>query len=154
MLQNNPTSTFKTDPALISLYGIAKNAQTRIQTMMIEDLEEDRLLRLLELNDLINSIIQNYDDLKQGNSIHSVKNVKKEVVKKEVVKKKVVKKEVNLIDFDVDETPLDTRNNVQPNNDLAFLDFTVYLYLHLNFDLIEYRITQHQHQSRGINTKR
>ncbi|KAI8799943.1 putative ADP-ribosylation factor-binding protein C25H2.16c, partial [Cladochytrium replicatum] len=64
------------DPALEDLFASAKSAQSRIQKM-IEDVDEnttERIERLLELNDIINTVLENFSAFKSGN-LMSITNI-------------------------------------------------------------------------------
>ncbi|KAI9209029.1 VHS domain-containing protein [Polychytrium aggregatum] len=60
---------FKHDSTIEELFGSSKSAQTRIQSLVSSGEEEDRMERLLELNDLINTVIAKYEDFKSGKSV-------------------------------------------------------------------------------------
>lgn len=54
---------------LTDLFKLAESAQKRIQEMMMlessgEEEGEDRMMRLLDLNDLINTVLSNYQNFK------------------------------------------------------------------------------------------
>ncbi|KAI8811026.1 VHS domain-containing protein [Cladochytrium replicatum] len=87
------------DPVLEDLYASAISSQSRIQKI-IEDIDEntaDRVERLLELNDTINTVLENFNAFKSGKllSISKISLSSKEI---EVASKKVP--QMNLIDLD------------------------------------------------------
>ncbi|TPX32721.1 hypothetical protein SmJEL517_g04196 [Synchytrium microbalum] len=57
------------DPNLEELHATAKTAQTRIQKLVSDGDDDSRIGRLLELNDLINTVITKYADYKAGKPI-------------------------------------------------------------------------------------
>ncbi|KAI8897573.1 VHS domain-containing protein [Globomyces pollinis-pini] len=70
MLNQKTTSDFKKKDATIEdLYSSAKTAQTRLQKFIEDNDDEDRLGRLLEMNDLINIVLKKYSDLKSGKEV-------------------------------------------------------------------------------------
>jgi hypothetical protein len=48
------------------LYKEAKASSTKIQSLIAEESNEKKLTRLLELNDLVNLVIANYESFKAG----------------------------------------------------------------------------------------
>ncbi|TPX44717.1 hypothetical protein SeMB42_g04242 [Synchytrium endobioticum] len=65
----SPQDRLMNDPNLDELYASAKTAQARIQKLISENDQEDRIARLLELNDLINAVLTKYLDYKAGKPI-------------------------------------------------------------------------------------
>ncbi|KAJ3184347.1 hypothetical protein HDU85_001652 [Gaertneriomyces sp. JEL0708] len=57
---------YRPDTTIEDLLGNAKAAQVRIQKLLESGEEEERMGRLLEVNDLINTVIKKHDDFKAG----------------------------------------------------------------------------------------
>ncbi|KAJ3219871.1 hypothetical protein HK099_004551 [Clydaea vesicula] len=100
-----PKDRWESDSKLEELHGQVKTAQTRIQNMITNSENEERMERLLELNDVINTVLSNYEHFKNGT------DGKKEVTISAPGKMNTspLSKEPNgaicLIDFDDDVTP-------------------------------------------------
>ncbi|KAJ3120124.1 hypothetical protein HK098_004868 [Nowakowskiella sp. JEL0407] len=69
LINKKPEDRRILDPTMEELYGAAKTAQTRIQKMIEEDEDGERIERLLGLNDLINTVIGKYGDFKSGKGV-------------------------------------------------------------------------------------
>ncbi|KAJ3285252.1 hypothetical protein HK104_009580 [Borealophlyctis nickersoniae] len=67
--QKKPEDRWQKDSTVEELYGSAKAAQLRIQKLVEGGDDDERMARLLELNDLINTVIQKHEDFKKGNPI-------------------------------------------------------------------------------------
>ncbi|KAJ1339690.1 hypothetical protein BSLG_005723 [Batrachochytrium salamandrivorans] len=67
--QRRPGESLAADSTIEELYRTAKSAQTKLQSFIELNDDEDRLARLLELNDLINIVLQKYSDVKSGKAI-------------------------------------------------------------------------------------
>ncbi|KAJ3262559.1 hypothetical protein HK103_000088 [Boothiomyces macroporosus] len=87
----------KSDATIEELYNSAKTAQTKLQKFIEENDDEDRLGRLLEMNDLINIVVQKYNDLKKGKAVQKNDFDRKEASQGS---KPAEKGAINLIDFD------------------------------------------------------
>ncbi|KAJ3313883.1 hypothetical protein HDV04_001444 [Boothiomyces sp. JEL0838] len=94
----------KSDATTEELYNSAKTAQTKLQKFIEENDDEDRLGRLLEMNgtfaltlDLINIVVQKYNDLKKGKAVQKNDFDRKEPSQGS---KPAEKGAINLIDFD------------------------------------------------------
>ncbi|KAJ3276389.1 hypothetical protein HDV01_005012 [Terramyces sp. JEL0728] len=87
----------KSDSTIEELYTSAKTAQTKLQKFIEENDDEDRLGRLLEMNDLINIVVQKYSDLKKGKAVQKNDFDRKEPSQ---ASKAAEKGAINLIDFD------------------------------------------------------
>ncbi|KAJ3013765.1 hypothetical protein HKX48_005532, partial [Thoreauomyces humboldtii] len=60
---------FTVDERMEELVGSTKSAQTRIRKLVEDGDEDERMERLLELNDLINTVLIKHDDYKAGKPI-------------------------------------------------------------------------------------
>ncbi|KAJ3168947.1 hypothetical protein HDU88_001274 [Geranomyces variabilis] len=69
LIQKSPNDRHKSDSTLEELLGSAKSAQSRIQKLLSDGEDDERMGRLLELNDLINTVITKHADFKAGKSI-------------------------------------------------------------------------------------
>lgn len=77
MLNQSGDLQRKSDSAIEGLYSSAKVAQGRLQKFIEDNEDEDRLgmdlnlnqARLLEMNDLTNTVIKKYSDLKAGKQV-------------------------------------------------------------------------------------
>ncbi|KAJ3182723.1 hypothetical protein HDU87_008062 [Geranomyces variabilis] len=69
LIQKSPNDRHKSDSTLEELLGSAKSAQSRIQKLLSDGEDDERMGRLLELNDLINMVITKHADFKAGKSI-------------------------------------------------------------------------------------
>ncbi|KAJ3045977.1 hypothetical protein HK097_001079 [Rhizophlyctis rosea] len=67
--QKRPDDRWQRDSTVEELYGSAKTAQPRIQKLIGDGDDDERVARLLELNDLINMVIQKYEEFKSGKPI-------------------------------------------------------------------------------------
>ncbi|KAJ3334605.1 hypothetical protein HDU91_002642, partial [Kappamyces sp. JEL0680] len=103
----------KKDTTVEELHSSAKVAQSRLQKFIEENEDEDRMSRLLELNDLINTVLQKYTDLKSG------KEVQKNSFDRKITKGQTSSSEkeaggfINLIDFD-DVQPAGPNTSASP----------------------------------------
>jgi hypothetical protein len=89
----------KIDSTIEDLHGSGKTAQNRLMKFIEENDDEARMVRLLEMNDLINMVMNKYDDLKRGNE------VQKNVIDRHAAQVGSLSSEpaggaINLIDFD------------------------------------------------------
>ncbi|KAJ3043112.1 hypothetical protein HDV00_005726 [Rhizophlyctis rosea] len=67
--QKKPEDRWQRDSTVEELYGSAKTAQPRIQKLIGDGDDDERIARLLELNDLINLVINKYEEFKSGKPI-------------------------------------------------------------------------------------
>jgi ADP-ribosylation factor-binding protein GGA len=69
IMAKKPSDRFDKDRTMEELYGHAKSAQTRIQKILEEDHDEERIGRLLEMNDMINHVLECYNNFMAGKPI-------------------------------------------------------------------------------------
>ncbi|KAJ3020640.1 hypothetical protein HKX48_000486 [Thoreauomyces humboldtii] len=69
LIQKQPDERYRPDSTMEELLGSTKSAQARIQKLISENDEDDRMGRLLELNDLINTVLSKYTDFKAGRAV-------------------------------------------------------------------------------------
>jgi hypothetical protein len=93
----SPQDFKKPDSTIEELYGSTKTAQGRLQKFIEDNDDEDRLNRLLELNDLINTVIEKYTDLKNGKQVQKNSFDRPNVSES---KSSEPRGAINLIDFD------------------------------------------------------
>lgn len=109
MLANaqNQGSIDSSDETLVELYSSLKVAQPKIQKIIQEEQDDDDAVQdLLKLNDVVNSLVQKYQYLKNGD-VNSASKVN--------VNSASAQQSLSLIDFDDDEptpSPQQTNNNV------------------------------------------
>ena len=51
------------------LHNVAKSAQSRIQKLITESDDDEKMETYLQINDLINNTLQKYDDIKAGKTV-------------------------------------------------------------------------------------
>ena len=96
--QKKPSEMLVKDTALESLYTAAKAAQIKLRNFIENNEDEDRLGRLLELNDLINTVLNKHDNLKSGKSVKDLAIDRKASSAQD--KSPIQPGLINLIDFD------------------------------------------------------
>ncbi|TPX71443.1 hypothetical protein SpCBS45565_g00998 [Spizellomyces sp. 'palustris'] len=69
LIQKSPEDRWRPDSTVEELLGSAKSAQSRIQKLISSGEEDEKMGRLLELNDLINMVINKHADFKAGKPI-------------------------------------------------------------------------------------
>jgi hypothetical protein len=69
IMAKKPSDRYDKDRTLEELHGHAKSAQIRIQKILEEDHDEERIGRLLEMNDMINHVLQSYSNFMAGKPI-------------------------------------------------------------------------------------
>ncbi|KAI8820394.1 VHS domain-containing protein [Fimicolochytrium jonesii] len=69
LTQKQPEDRHKHDSTMEELLGSAKSAQSRIQKLISDGDDDERMGRLLETNDLINTVINKHADFKAGKPI-------------------------------------------------------------------------------------
>jgi hypothetical protein len=95
--QKSPQDFKKPDSTIEELYGSTKTAQGRLQKFIEDNDDEDRLNRLLELNDLINTVIEKYADLKNGKQVQKNSFDRQNISETKAAEPRGA---INLIDFD------------------------------------------------------
>ncbi|KAJ8329891.1 ARF-binding protein [Batrachochytrium dendrobatidis] len=98
--QRRPGESLAADSTIEELYGTAKSAQTKLQSFIELNDDEDRLARLLELNDLINIVLQKYSDVKSGKAIRHNDFDRKQAASEKSSNAPDSVGPINLIDFD------------------------------------------------------
>ncbi|KAI8922909.1 VHS domain-containing protein [Entophlyctis helioformis] len=98
--QKRPGDNLKNDGTIEELYSNAKSAQTKLQNFIANNDDEDRLARLLELNDLINTVIQKHRDIRQGKPVQHNDMDRKPTPSSANDKSPIKAGPINLIDFD------------------------------------------------------
>nr|KAJ3421611.1 hypothetical protein HK105_002933 [Polyrhizophydium stewartii] len=100
--QRRPGESLSKDQTISELYAAAKSAQTKLQSFIETNDDEDRLNRLLELNDLINTVLQKYADIKSGKPVqrNSVDRKRTASSDKDRTSPSAAAGPINLIDFD------------------------------------------------------
>lgn len=101
MLNQTTSAEFKKkiDSTIEELHGSGKTAQNRLMKFIEENDDEVRMVRLLELNDLINMVMNKYDDLKRGNEVQK-NSIDRQSAIVEGSTAEPVGGAINLIDFD------------------------------------------------------
>ncbi|TPX53852.1 hypothetical protein PhCBS80983_g06134 [Powellomyces hirtus] len=69
LIQKTPDERWKPDSTIDELLASAKSAQSRIQKLLSDNEEDERMGRLLEMNDLINTVINKHADFKAGKAV-------------------------------------------------------------------------------------
>ena len=69
LVAKNPRDRSERDETLEELYSSTKSAQTRIQQIISDGENDERMERLLELNDLANNVMEKYDSFKKGEAV-------------------------------------------------------------------------------------
>lgn len=71
MLNQKTTADLKRkdDSTIAELVGAGKVAQSRLQKFIEDNEDEARLARLLEMNDLINTVLLKYSNMKAGKEV-------------------------------------------------------------------------------------
>ncbi|KAJ1332213.1 hypothetical protein BSLG_008875 [Batrachochytrium salamandrivorans] len=82
------------------LHGAAKSAQNKLQSFIETNDDEDRLARLLELNDLINIVLQKHSDMLNGKSPQHNDLDRRNAEPAESNRPAAPTGPINLIDFD------------------------------------------------------
>ncbi|KAI8911456.1 VHS domain-containing protein [Gorgonomyces haynaldii] len=99
--QRTPGQYNLRDSALDDLLGQCKNASTKLQNFIANNDDEDRMARLLELNDLINMVLQKHQDLMQGKAVqHLAIDRKRDSASTTADKVSPGQGGISLIDFD------------------------------------------------------
>ncbi|KAH6601385.1 hypothetical protein BASA50_001655 [Batrachochytrium salamandrivorans] len=98
--QQRPGGYFRNDPTIGELHGAAKSAQNKLQSFIETNDDEDRLARLLELNDLINIVLQKHSDMLNGKSPQHNDLDRRNAEPAESNRPAAPTGPINLIDFD------------------------------------------------------
>ena len=121
-----PHERYTKDQSLEDLYAQAKSAQQKIQQMATEEQDEEKIIRILGLNDFINGVVGNFDKFKNGEAIDASVVIGENTPSE---KNNTDVPPVSLIDFDVPSSGHKTISNGGSGtgnllDDIADLNFT------------------------------
>ncbi|KAJ3412072.1 hypothetical protein HDV05_001296 [Chytridiales sp. JEL 0842] len=109
------------------LVGVTKSAQARIQKLISDGDDDERIDRLLQLNDLINTVLEGYETYKRGGPLPAL-NIQSHTSQARPAVAAAAPQShgaINLIDFDdttiPDSSPFSSKNFIPPTSELSQL---------------------------------